>query len=191
MTESSKKEPGGARVCPASGAAFLATRIRKLIHNPEKIMSGLIEEGQTALDVGCGPGFFTLAMAKMVGDSGIVIAADLQQKMLDILRRRAGKDGLEPRIRFLKTEPDKIGLQDMIDFALVFYMLHEVPNPQALLQEIYDHLNSNGKLLLVEPIGHVSGPVFARTIEIAETIGFSIINKPKIIISRVAVLKRA
>ena len=42
----------------------------------------------TVLDVGCGPGFFTLDMARLVGPSGRVIAADLQEGMLEKLGQK-------------------------------------------------------------------------------------------------------
>ena len=42
-------------------------------------------EGMTVLDVGCGMGFFSIGLAKLVGDKGCVIAADVQPKMLSVL----------------------------------------------------------------------------------------------------------
>ena len=64
-----------------------------LIHNSEKILGGHIESGQTVLDLGCGSGTFTIAMAKMVGELGKVIAVDVQDEMLQIVRRRRPKRG--------------------------------------------------------------------------------------------------
>ena len=63
--------------------------LRKLFHNPGKIFSDYVKEGMTVMDVGCGMGYFSIGMAKLVGANGKVIAVDLQQKMLDVLRRRA------------------------------------------------------------------------------------------------------
>ena len=60
------------RVCPASGAGFLANPLRKLIHSPEKILDRYIQPGDTVLDFGCGPGFFTVPMARMAGETGMV-----------------------------------------------------------------------------------------------------------------------
>ena len=64
------------------------------------------------LDVGCGMGLFSLAMAKLVGDQGQVIAVDLQQKMLDVLRRRAEKAGVADRIQLL-TSANRIAWASM------------------------------------------------------------------------------
>jgi ubiquinone/menaquinone biosynthesis C-methylase UbiE len=68
--------------------------IRRLIHKPQKILGGYIESGQTVLDIGCGPGTFSLAMAEIVGESGKVIAVDVQEEMLQIVREKAARHGL-------------------------------------------------------------------------------------------------
>lgn len=79
-------------VCPWWGGYFIDNPLR-LLHNAEKILGPYVKPGMTVMDVGCGMGFFSIAMAQMVGDQGRVIAADLQEKMLDVLRRRAEKAG--------------------------------------------------------------------------------------------------
>ena len=70
------------RVCPVALSGSLDNRIRRWLQNPEKILRPYITEGMAVLDVGCGPGFFSLEMARMVGKSGRVIAADMQEGML-------------------------------------------------------------------------------------------------------------
>ena len=56
---------------------------RGLIHNPGKILNGLIRGGDSVVDIGCGPGFFTPTLSYMAGMAGKVFAVDLQQEMLD------------------------------------------------------------------------------------------------------------
>lgn len=177
-------------VCPAHLAKYLATGARKLVQNPDRILAPYVSEGQTVLDIGCGPGFFTLAMARLVGPSGEAIAADLQQEMLDITRQRARKAGLESRIRFHKCGPDGIGLDVQVDLALAFYMVHEVPNPKALLEEIRSALKPSGRLLVVEPKLHVSGSDFAAMLEIARNLSYTVTEGPKVAFSRSAALIR-
>ena len=81
-------------------AFVLDNPIRRLIHDPQKILGGYIEPGQTVLDLGCGPGTFSIVMAKMVGESGKVIAVDVQEEMLQILRKKAARQaGLRPIFR--------------------------------------------------------------------------------------------
>ena len=55
------------RVCPVEKADRLDTRIRRWLQNPQKILKPYIKEGMTVLDFGCGPGFFSVDMAQMVG----------------------------------------------------------------------------------------------------------------------------
>ena len=105
-------------VCPWWGGYFIDNPIRRLFHNPEKIVSPYVKAGMTAMDVGCGMGFCSIAMAKIVGDSGQVIAIDVQQKMLDVLRQRAAKAGVAGRMLFHKCEQNRLGVVAQADFAL-------------------------------------------------------------------------
>src|SRR5512137_1735883 len=105
-------------VCPWWLARALDNPIRRLIHSPDKILGGYIEPGQTVLDLGCGSGTFTIAMARMVGASGRVIAVDIQDEMLQLVRQKAMKEGLDSRLITHKSEPDRIGIADKVDFAL-------------------------------------------------------------------------
>ena len=76
------------RVCPVERAGSLDNRVRKWLQNPKKILEPYITEGMIVLDVGCGPGFFSIDMAQMVGNSGRVIASDLQEGMLQKVRNK-------------------------------------------------------------------------------------------------------
>lgn len=135
-------------------------------------------------------GYFTIPLAKLVGNTGKVIAADIQQKMLDGVQRRAVRAGVIDRIKLHKNTPDSIGLSESIDFCLSFWMIHEVPNRVQLLSEISSRLKQNGLMLLVEPKLHVSENDFNKTLEIAQSVGLSIVDKPKISLSQSALLKK-
>ena len=172
------------RVCPWWLAPTLDNPIRRLIHNPENILSRYIERGQKVLDLGCGSGTFTIAIAKMVGETGKVIAIDAQDEMLQILRKKAAKEGLGSRIVIHRSEPDRIGVSDKVDFALAFYMIHEVPDVEAFLKEVASLIKDKGKLLIVEPKFHVSASSFEKTIEAARLAGFKATSEPKIRFSR-------
>jgi ubiquinone/menaquinone biosynthesis C-methylase UbiE len=65
-------------VCPVENSGALDNRLRKLFQNPRRLLKPYIQTGMTVLEVGCGPGFFTLDIAEMVGESGKIIAADVQ-----------------------------------------------------------------------------------------------------------------
>jgi FkbM family methyltransferase len=179
------------RVCPWWLAPTLDNPIRRLIHNPENILSGYIERGQKVLDLGCGSGTFTIAIAKMVGETGKVIAIDAQDEMLQILRKKAAKEGLGSRIVTHRSEPDRIGVSDKVDFALAFYMIHEVPDVEAFLKEVASLIKDRGKLLIVEPKFHVSATSFKKTLEAAQLAGLDPVNEPKIRFSRSVLLQLA
>ncbi|MDD5224726.1 MAG: methyltransferase domain-containing protein [bacterium] len=167
------------RICPWWLGYFLASPLRKLFGNPEKILSPHVREGMTLLDVGPGMGYFTLPLAKIAGPSGRVIAVDLQEKMLIGLQRRAKRAGFSERIECRLASGKSLNLADLagrINFALAFYMVHEVPDPDRLLSEIAAALAPGGRLLIVEPSGHVSPEKFEKTIKLARKAGLSTVN---------------
>jgi ubiquinone/menaquinone biosynthesis C-methylase UbiE len=176
------------RICPVEKAGLLDFALRKLVHNPRKILGPYIKEGMKVLDLGCGPGFFTLEMARLVGSSGKVLAADLQDGMLEKLKVKIQNTGLANRVEFHQCPADRIGLSEKCDFILVFYMLHEVPDPGAFLREIKALLKPDGKVLIAEPKWHVTHDEFLATIAVMEQAGFAVLEKPKICFSRAVVI---
>lgn len=161
-----------AHVCPWWGGYFIDNPLRRLLHDPERIVGRYLRPGMTVMDVGCGMGWFTIPMAKMVGEQGQVIAVDLQPQMLDTLRRRAEKAGVAERIETHRCGPDRLGLDLQADFVLAFAMVHEVPDQRRLLAEIHGCLKPSGKLLVAEPRLHVPGGAFGQTVTTAEELGF-------------------
>lgn len=177
------------RVCPVKLAGGLDNRFRRWIQNPTKILKPYIEEGMTALDLGCGPGFFSIELAKLVGQTGKVIAADLQDGMLQKLRNKILGTELEPCITLHLCQQDKIGLNEPVDFILMFYMVHEIPDTVRLFSELKTILNPDGKVLIVEPSFHVSKKEFEDMLRIAQDAGFIPAEQSKMLLSKVVVLQ--
>ncbi len=177
-------------VCPYWLAGTLDGGLRRWLHNPESIFSGLVQPGQTVADLGCGPGYFTLELARLVGENGQVIAADLQEQMLARVSSKAQQAGLLPRIHLNQCTTGQLGVSERIDFAVAFWMVHEVANQDAFLQEVYTMLKPGGKFLLVEPVVHVPGGKFKRTLEKACAAGLVPLAEPKIKISRAVLFQR-
>jgi len=163
------------KVCPPWVGYFLLNPLRRLVENPEKILGKFIREGMVVLEPGSGMGFFTLPMARMVGGNGLVIAVEVQEKMLSVLQRRAIKAGLADRIEIRQSGVDGVGIKDLsgkVDFSAAIHVIHEVPDQASFLSELWSALKPGGKLLAIEPKGHVSLEEFDRTLSIAEDIGF-------------------
>ncbi len=177
-------------VCPVEEAGCLDIGIRRWFQNPRKILAPQVKEGMTVLDFGCGPGFFTIDLARLVGKSGRVIAADLQEGMLDRLRMKIQGTELQDRIYLHKCEANKIGLSEKVDFVLAFYMLHEVPDQEVFFTEIAEILKIKGRVFIVEPPFHVSKSAFEKTIRKAQNNGFVLTERPKVLLSKTAVLKK-
>ncbi len=184
-------EPGDPYVCPVQYAGLLTGVVRRLINHPKRILRPVVTAGDTVVDLGCGPGYFTLPLAELVGADGRVIAVDVQQGMLDLTSERVTAAGLSSRIQPLLVNPDGPVAADPADLALAFWVLHEAPDRRKFLQNAHDVLKPGGRLLLVEPIGHVSKKSWAAALATAQYIGFTLIGKPRAGLSRAALLQRA
>ncbi len=178
------------RVCPVERAGGLDNRIRRWLQSPQKILKPYIKEGMTVLDMGCGPGFFSIDLAQMVGNSGRVIACDLQEGMLEKLRDKVKGTEYEGRIIPHKCEENKIGVSEKVDFVLAFYMVHEVPNQEKFFSEIAALLKPNGQVFLAEPPFHVSRRAFEETIRKAQDAGLRPVERPKVLLSKAVILKK-
>lgn len=175
------------RVCPVWVGYLLASPVRKLLQNPEKILSPYVKQGMKVLDVGSAMGFFSLPFARMVGPNGKVICVDMQEKMIQSLEKRARKAGLSDRIELRICSRNSLGLDEFkekIDFAFASAVVHEVADASSFFSEIYEGIKQGGKFLVIEPKGHVTEKDFEVSISVAGKNGFSVIGNPKIPRSR-------
>lgn len=183
----------GPHVCPWWGGYFIDNRFRRWLHNPERILAPYVQPGATALDFGCGMGMFSIALAHLVGAQGQVIAADLQPQMLDVVQRRAAQAGVAERIRVHRCQSASMALEpslQSVQFALAFYSAHEARDLPQLLAELYHCLCPGGQFLVVEPVGHVTADDFANMMTLAQQVGFRELQRPRVRLSRAAVLEK-
>jgi ubiquinone/menaquinone biosynthesis C-methylase UbiE len=136
-------------------------------------------------------GFFSIGMAKMVGDKGKVLSLDLQPKMLAVTEKRASQAGIANRISTHLCRPDDLGVMEKADFILTFWMAHEVKNKTRFFRQLHASLLPHGKLLIAEPKMHVAAKQFQETLEKAQSIGLKLHGQPPIRFSRSAVLKKS
>ena len=144
-----------------------------------------VSPGDTVVDLGCGGGFFSVALAKMVGDNGRVIAVDLQKEMLDITSDFAVKNGVLERIILHRCKSDDIGLSDeKVDFALAFYMVHEVPDRKAFLRQVSELLKPDAHFMMIEPSHHVTAEQFDQILNEAGSVGLKQLRPLRMMFSR-------
>lgn len=180
-------------VCPFWVGYLLRCPVRKLWHNPDKILGPHICENMKVLDIGSAMGFFSLPMAKMVGPEGRVICIDVQEKMLRSLLKRAQRVGLHDRIETRLCSGNSFCLEDIgeeIDFALAFAVVHEVPDCSLFFSQVSRTLRPAGKLLLAEPKGRVSKSAFEKTISTAKAKNLEVAARPHIRSARAVLLQK-
>jgi ubiquinone/menaquinone biosynthesis C-methylase UbiE len=178
--------------CPAWLGYFLLNPLRKLLENPERMFEGLVREGMTVLEPGCGMGYFTLSLARMVGPKGRVVAVDIQPKMLAGLKRRAAKAGLSDRIETREAVPGDLRVLDLagqVDLVLAIHMVHEVEDQESFFRQTREVLKPDGTLLMVEPPFHVSKRELEKTISLARRVGFEPVGEIGRLTSRGTLLK--
>ncbi|MCX6640222.1 MAG: methyltransferase domain-containing protein [bacterium] len=168
-------------VCPAKCVKWLNSPIRKLIQNPRKLLQDYVKPGFTAVDLGCGGGFFSVELAKLVGATGKVISVDLQPEMLEFTREYARKNGVLNRITLHPCAANDLKLDSLeADFVLAFYMVHEVPDRQRFLNQVAALLKPGGCFYWIEPSFHVKAKQFQQMLGEAQSAGLI----PKIPIKR-------
>jgi ubiquinone/menaquinone biosynthesis C-methylase UbiE len=175
-------------ICPWWLCYTFDNPLRRLVHKPERMLGPYVHEGQTVLDIGAGMGYFSIPLAKMVGEKGLVIAADVQKEMLDRLAPRAVRAGVEKQITTHLCEKDRLGITCRVDFVLAFWVVHEVDNKESLFEEIFSILCPGGKLLVAEPKIHTSLSGYRDLMAIAEKAGFRRLSEPHVFMSWASLL---
>jgi ubiquinone/menaquinone biosynthesis C-methylase UbiE len=187
-----EEKPRDHHTCPYWVGYLIANPIRKLRENPETLMGPWVGPGAKAVDIGPAMGFFSLPLAQMVGDSGRVLCVDIQERMLKKLEKRARRKKLDHIIETRGCTQEDLGLGDLngtIDFALAVHVVHEVAYPRRLLTGIYELLRPGGKLLVMEPKGHVTVQDFEATRDLAKNVGFKDVKQQKLKKSHYLVLE--
>ncbi len=177
-----------AHICSHQHVWTFDNFLRPLLHNPEKIFGPFVKPGMRVMDVGCGAGFAALSLARQVGDTGKVLAVDVQPEMLAKVEKRARNLGLADRIDTHLCPKDSLQVEGPFDLVNAFYMAHEVPDTEHFLREIKACLAPKGIFLVIEPRFHVSKRRFQTMLEIAKQVGFNIVGSPNIRFSLAVVL---
>ncbi len=161
------------RICPWWLTYSFDNPLRRLLHDRRRILAPHVRPGTTVADIGCGMGYFTLGLAELVGPAGKVIAVDVQQRQLDATGRRCERAGLRDRVELVLARPPGLRLGTEIDFALTFWVLHEVDSLERFVADVAAALAPGGRWLVAEPKIHVGKSRFANEIALLERHGFA------------------
>lgn len=175
-------------------ASHLDTNFRRLLYHPDRLAEQYVRPGDRVLDFGCGPGFFTRAFAKRVGEKGTVIAADLQEEMLAIVHDKLGAEGLLSRVKTHRCKPDSLDLvpdrDGQVNTAFAIFVVHEVPDKVKLFGEIAAMLVPGGTFFYSEPPFLIPGKEFRENLAILEKYGLRVVETRWYFVNRAAVLKK-
>jgi len=174
----------GPHTCPWWFGYSFDNPLRRFFQDPDVILEGFVQPGQTVVDIGCGLGYFSIALARIVGSGGKVIALDVQPQMIKRARRRAKHQRLAERIEFRVCNANEIGIKDPVDFMLAFWVVHEIEDLESFLIRVRSLLKPGGQLMIVEPKGHVSASRFTDMVESVLKKGFEISGGPVVRFSR-------
>ncbi len=133
------------------GAPWLIRETREVEENPTLVLEQLgVRAGMVVCDLGCGNGFYTLPLAKMVGEDGKVLAVDIQSEMLHLLALRAKDSQMKNIQPILGTVHDPKLEENSVDLILMVDVYHEFSNPVGMLAAMRKSLKKDGMIALVE-----------------------------------------
>jgi len=133
------------------GAAWLDRSEREREEDPDLAMRLLrVPKGATVADIGAGSGYFTVRLARAVGDKGTVFASDLQPGMLELLEKAVANARVKNVMPVLAAPDDPKLPAGSLDLALMVDVYHELSQPQTVLRHIREALKPDGRLVLIE-----------------------------------------
>jgi SAM-dependent methyltransferase len=139
--------------CPASEAGVLLNPLRPLIMPVRKTLERFrIEPGHTVLELGPGPGYYSIEASRMVGPGGRLLCLDLQRDMLDMLSSRLSHASAAAAL--VNADATRIPLADAsVDRAFLVTVIGEIPDQDAAIDELKRVLKPGGLLGFSETIG--------------------------------------
>ncbi|MFV1965678.1 MAG: class I SAM-dependent methyltransferase [Pirellulaceae bacterium] len=134
-----------------TGAEWLIRNTREREERCTQMIENLgVEPGMTVCDMGCGNGFYSLWLAKLVGPTGRVLSVDIQREMLRLLQSRAAEQNIANIKSILGSVADPNLPVGEVDLILCVDVYHEFSHPERMLSAMRRSLSPNGVVVLVE-----------------------------------------
>ena len=123
---------------------------RHLFRPPLRFLSRFVSPGLTAVDLGCGPGYFTLPMAKIVGPGGTVHAVDFDRRAIDRVERKARRQGVSATLAAHAVSASEIDFLETgsVDFLLAEGLLCCMKDHSGAVRQIKRVLKTEGRAYL-------------------------------------------
>ena len=121
--------------------------LQRIVRNPYRLLKAAgLKPGQKALEVGCGPGFFTIPAAKIIGGKGVVYALDNHPLAIKRVQGKVRKERIE-NVETILADAAETGLPDKsIDIAFLFGFVHHTAGMESIFSELHRVLRPEGTL---------------------------------------------
>jgi ubiquinone/menaquinone biosynthesis C-methylase UbiE len=118
---------------------------------PDEVLKALqLKEGQFVADVGAGSGYFTVRLARAVGEKGVVFAVDVDEGMLGYLRQRLAKERIN-NIQVMQVPPhDPLLIAGSADVVFLCNVYHHLEDRDVYLRKLRKALKPGGRLVIVD-----------------------------------------
>lgn len=174
----------GHKCFPHRLAFMLNNPIRQHFNPPTRLISKLdIGPGDVVVDFGCGPGYFTVPIAKVAGKTiGIDVSSSMLEKAADYAKKS------DVAIELIQSNGTQINLEnDSVDIIVLVHVFHEIEERRKALSEFLRILRPSGRLLIVEKTrGGVLAAKFGPPIVNESEIVTEIANAGFVIVKTVA-----
>ena len=130
--------------------AVMESRFRYRFFGPTRILTGAdVQPGLTVLEIGCGTGYFTLPLARLLGDRGHLVAIDILAESVALVSRKVEEAGLT-NVQVMKADALDIGFDaETFDLVLLFGIIPAPMLPlRRLIPEVHRLLKADGGLAI-------------------------------------------
>jgi ubiquinone/menaquinone biosynthesis C-methylase UbiE len=122
---------------------------------PDKVMDAIgVKPGMVVGEIGAGRGRYTVYLARRVGESGKILANDINKRSLDYLRDRCRRLGFGNVETILGEMEDPLFPEDSLDMAIMVWVYHHLDKPDPLLENLRPSLKPGATLVIIDPPDH-------------------------------------